>query len=181
MSEGQEGGGPPKLERMTPAAPRASRGLGAPEVTAAADLAAGLPYQGALTTDGPLRLCYLAAAAQASGRLDLEADRGRFALHFKRGVVEHAGSDAPEDDLGRFLVARGAVTVEAVADAERVRADLGGDLVAALASLRLLNPAESFRVLQEHGLAVLARALGAEKGSSCWKPGAPLPASSFPL
>src|SRR5512143_1006654 len=185
MREGPGGGGgPPRLDRVAaaaPAPPRASRGLAAPEVTAAAALAAGLAYEGALAKDGPLRLCYLAAAAQASGRLDLDADRARFALHFKRGVVEHAGSDAPEDDLGRFLVARGAVTEEAVADAERVRADLGGDLVGALTRLRLLNPAESFRVLQEHGTAVLTRALAADKGACRWSPGAPPPPSCFPL
>jgi tetratricopeptide (TPR) repeat protein len=166
---------------VAPPVPGASRGLAAPEVTAAAAIAAGLPYQGTLAKDGPLRLCYLAAAAQASGRLDLETERSRFALHFRRGSVEHAGSDAAEGDLGRFLVSRGTVSQEAVADAERVRGDLGGDLVAALSSLGLLNPAESFRVLQEHGIAVLARALGAEKGNCRWTPGGPLPPSSFPL
>jgi hypothetical protein len=161
--------------------PGASRGLGAPEITAAAAIAAGLPYQGSLEKDGPLRLYYLAAAAQAAGRLDLETERGRFTLHFKRGTVEHAASDAPEDDLGRFLVAKGVVNEEAVADAERVRGDLGEDLVTTLASLRLLNPAESFRILQEHGGAVIARALGSEKGACRWNPGAPLPSSAFPL
>ena len=181
MSGDQQGGGPPRLERLKPAGPAASRGLAAPEVTAPAALAAGLAYAGTLEQDSPLRLCYLAAAAQAVGRLDLDTERGRFRLHFKRGVIEHAASDAPEDDLGRFLVARGAVTAEAVADAERVRGDLGGDLVAALAHLGLMNPAESFRLLQEHGGAVVTRALGAERGACRFDPLAPLPPSSFPL
>ncbi len=176
-----EGGGPPKLDRVQPGVPGASRGLGAPEITAAAAIAAGLPYQGSLEKDGPLRLYYLAAAAQAAGRLDLETERGCFTLHFKRGAVEHATSNAPEDDLGRFLVAKGVVSGDAVADAERVRGDLGGDLVAALASLRLLNPAESFRVLQEHGVTVIARALGSEQGACRWNPGASPPPSAFPL
>ncbi|OFX26179.1 MAG: hypothetical protein A2V77_11185 [Anaeromyxobacter sp. RBG_16_69_14] len=169
------------MDRVQPDVPGASRGLGAPEITAAAAIAAGLPYQGSLEKDGPLRLYYLAAAAQAAGRLDLETERGRFALHFKRGAVEHATSNAPEDDLGRFLVAKGVVNGDAIADAERVRGDLGGDLVAALASLRLLNPAESFRVLQEHGVTVIARAFESEKGACRWNPGAPLPSSAFPL
>jgi len=173
------GGGPPKLERVQPAA--ATRGLAAREVTAAAALAAGLEYEGPLAKDGPLRLCYLAAAAQAAGRLVLDTDRGSFTLHFKRGAIEHASSNAPEDDLGAFLLARGVVDAEALAAAEEVRGDHAGDLVAALASLRLLNPAESFRVLQEHGAAVVARALGGEKGSCRFTPGAPLPPSSFPL
>jgi tetratricopeptide (TPR) repeat protein len=164
---------------VQPGAP--SRGLAAREVTAAAALAAGLAFEGPLAQDGPLRLCYLAAAAQAAGRLDLETERGRFALHFKRGVVEHASSDAPEDDLGRYLVARGVVDAAALAAAEKVRAGFAGDLVAALASQGRMNPAESFRVLQDHGAAVVARVLGAEKGTCRFTPGAPLPASSFPL
>jgi tetratricopeptide (TPR) repeat protein len=173
--------GPPKLDRVRAAAPGASRGLGAAEVTAAAALAAGLPREGSLADDGPLRLCYLAAAGQATGRLDLETDRGTFALFFKRGVVEHAASSAAEDDLGRFLVARGAVRAEAVEDARRVLAYHDGDLVTALASLQLMNPAESFRVLQEHGTALVARALGADRGRSRWDPAARPPPSSFPF
>jgi len=167
---------------VQPAAPgTATRGLAAREVTAAAALAASLEYEGPLAKDGPLRLCYLAASAQAAGRLVLETDRGTFTLHFKRGAIEHASSDAPEDDLGAFLLARGVVDAEALAAAEEVRGDHAGDLVSALAGLRLLNPAESFRVLQEHGGAVVARALGAEKGRCRFTPGAPLPPSSFPL
>ncbi|HEX9288783.1 MAG TPA: DUF4388 domain-containing protein, partial [Anaeromyxobacteraceae bacterium] len=172
------GGGPPRLDRVQPAAPgTATRGLAAREVTAAAALAASLEYEGPLAKDGPLRLCYLAASAQAAGRLVLETDRGTFTLHFKRGAIEHASSDAPEDDLGAFLLARGVVDAEALAAAEEVRGDHAGDLVSALAGLRLLNPAESFRVLQEHGGAVVARALGAEKGRCRFTPGAPLPPS----
>jgi hypothetical protein len=107
---GDEGGGqPPRLDRVKPAAPGASRGLSAREVTAAAGIAAGLSWSGPLAAGGALHLYYLAAAAQASGRLELATDRGRFRLHFKRGAVEHASSDAPEDDIGRFLVARGAL------------------------------------------------------------------------
>lgn len=181
MSGEGDAGGPPKLERVKPAAPGASPGLAAPELTAAAAVAASLPHAGALSTDSVMRLWYLAAASQAAGRLELETERGRFTLCFKRGVIEHAASDAPEDDLGNLLVTRGVVGAEAVADAQRVRADLGGDLVAALTSLRLMNPAESFRILQEHGAAVVARALGAAEGTFGWQPGAPLPPSSFPL
>ena len=180
--ESGQGGGPPTLKRVAPpGAPGETYGFAAREVRAAAAIAAGIALQGPLTQEGPLHLYYLAAAAQAAGRLELETERGRFALHFKRGAVEHAASDAPEDDLGRFLVAKGVLRSEALADGEGMRASHGGDLVAALANLGLLNPAESFRVLQEHGAAVLARALGAARGTFRWTPGAPLPPSSFPL
>jgi len=157
------------------------RGIAVREVTAAAAIAAGLCHRGSLEADGALRLCYLAAAAQAGGRLQIASEQGQFTLCFKRGIIEHASSDAPEDDLGRFLVAKGVVSAEAVADAERVRADLGGDLVAALVQLRVMNPADSFRSLQEHGIGVAVRALGSQRGEWAWDPGASPPSTSFPL
>jgi hypothetical protein len=181
VGDGQDrGGGPPRLARVKPIAPGASRGLAAAEVTPAAAIAAGLAHQGDVAAAAPLHLWYLAAAAQVTGRLELGGERGAFALDFKRGVVEHAASTAPEDDLGRYLVARGAVTAEALADAERVK-DGFGDLVTALAHLRLLNPAESYRVLQEHGVLVLGRALAVERGTFRWDPAAKAPPSAFPL
>jgi curved DNA-binding protein CbpA len=151
------------------------------DVTAAAALAAGLPYQGPLATDGPLRLLYLAAAAGATGRLELRGDDGGFALHLKRGVVEHAASDAPEDALGPFLRARGALDAEGLADAEAVRGSFGGDLVSALVALKLLDPAASVRLLQEHATVIVARALRAVRGTCSWDPAAVAPPSAFPL
>ena len=189
MTTGDETGeGAPRPAQAPPASrapgapepPRSSRGLMA-EVTAPAAIAAGLPWEGTLERESALRLCYLAAAAQASGLLELFAERGRYALHLRRGAVEHASSSAPEDDLGRFLVARGLVTAEAVADAERVKGALGGDLVAALAHLRLLDPATSFRTLQEHGAQVVGRALAVRDGAARWDPTAASPPSAFPL
>jgi tetratricopeptide (TPR) repeat protein len=179
--EGQEGEGPPKLERVKPAAPGASFGLNAPTVTAAAAIAAGLPFEGRLEQNSALHLCYLAAAVQGTGRLDIDTDRGCFTFHYKRGVIEHASSNAPEDDLGAFLVDRGVVKPEAVVDAGRMVTEFSGDLVAALANLRLMNPAESFRTLQEHGNRVVARALAAERGVCRWDPTAKAPQSAFPI
>jgi hypothetical protein len=134
--DGREGAGPPRLERAgrPPAAPGAAYGLAAPEVTPAAAIAAGLPCQGTLDATGPLRLCYLAASSQAAGRLELCGGSGRFALHFKRGTIEHATSDAPEHDLG--VTRRAGAVSRQVADASRVRDGFGGDLVAALIALR---------------------------------------------
>src|SRR5699024_10939635 len=100
---------------------------------------------------------------------------------FRRGVAEHAVSDAPELDLGRSLLARRAVGSQALEDASRVRDAYGGDLVAALVALKLLDPAASYRALQEHGIAVLAAALLPGAGTARWFPGAQLPVSAFPL
>ncbi|HEU4385276.1 MAG TPA: DnaJ domain-containing protein [Anaeromyxobacteraceae bacterium] len=169
-----------------PGAPPASlpplgRGLSAPEVTAAAAIAAGLPHQGPLATDSPLHLYYLATAAQAAGRLTVGSGRGGYALTFKKGVVEHAASTYPQDDLGLFLIKRGVVGEAQLAQAREARAKFGGDLIAALVGLRLIDPAATFQVLQEHGAGLVWRALAAEGGSWRWEPGLAPPPSSFPL
>jgi hypothetical protein len=142
------------------AAPVATYGLRAREVTADAALAAGLALTGTLAQDGALRLFYLAAATQASGRLTLGAAPRAFGLVFKRGTVEHASSTTPEDALDHHLIRRGVVTPAGLARASGV----GGDLVAALIGLGLVAPADAAAALQEHGTALVARALAVESG-----------------
>ncbi len=163
------------------AAPGASRGLAAPEVTAAAAVAAGLPWEGPLSKESALRLYYLAAAAQAAGRLTLAGEKGAYALTFRKGTPEHAHSSYPEDDLGLFLLQRGVLRREQVAEVAAVKSDFGGELVGALLGLKLVNPADIFRVLQEHGVALVWRALAAESRTGKWEPGVAPPSSSFPL
>jgi curved DNA-binding protein CbpA len=162
-------------------APGSSRGLPAPEVTASAAIAAGLAWAGPLSKESALRLYYLAAAAQATGRLTLAGEKGAYALTFKKGTPEHACSTYPEDELGPFLVRRGMVRPEQAAEAEAVKAGFGDELVGALLGLRLVNPADIFRALQEYGIALVWRALAAESRTGRWEPGAAPPSSSFPL
>jgi curved DNA-binding protein CbpA len=144
-------------------------------------MAAGLPHQGQLAEDSPLRLYYLATAAQATGRLTVGSERGSYALTFKKGVVHHAASAQPEDDLGRFLARKGVVGEAQMAKAQEERGKFGGDLVSALVGLRLIDPAATFQVLQEHGTGLVWRALATEAGTWRWEPGAAAPPSSFPL
>ncbi|HET7753981.1 MAG TPA: J domain-containing protein, partial [Anaeromyxobacteraceae bacterium] len=113
-------------------------------------------------------------------RLTLDAG-ARYVVHLKRGTPEHASSNDPADDLGAFLVARGLVAAERLAGADVARTKLGGDLVTALAALGVLNPAESFRVLQEHAVGILSRALSLHVGTARWEPNVPSPPSAFPL
>jgi len=190
-------GGPPRLERVPtgyrpppvarpagpePApAPKSGYGLAERQVGADAAMAAGLAQAGALASDGTLRLFYLAAATQASGRLVLALDGKELALTFRRGTVEHAASSDPADDLGGFLLRKGALTAEQLAQAEAARAPSGGDLVGTLIAQRLVNPADVAGHLQAHGAALVAQALAAEAGSWAWEPNAAPPPSSFPL
>jgi curved DNA-binding protein CbpA len=150
-------------------------------VTAAAALAAGLTIEGDLASESTLRLFYLAAATQATGRLVVGAQGQQFALTFKKGVVEHVLAEAAEHDLGQFLSQRGVLKAEALAKAEAARPQAGGDLVGALIALRLVNPADVAALLQEYGAGLVTRALAVEVGRFKWEPGIPPPPSAFPI
>ncbi|HET8723539.1 MAG TPA: J domain-containing protein [Anaeromyxobacteraceae bacterium] len=159
----------------------AGGGLAPPEVTEASAIAAGLPAQGTLQRRSALHLHYLAASAQASGRLRLEPPGGSWALVYRRGVIEHVSGDREEDDLASFLVRRGALQPEAAADARQLAPAFGGDVLGALVELRLLDPAARFQDLKEHGAALAWRALASDAGSWAWEPGVAPPPSGFPL
>jgi curved DNA-binding protein CbpA len=150
-------------------------------VGADAAIAAGIEHQGSLASESGLYLFALAAASQATGRLELTREGSGFALSFRRGTVEHAASSDPEDDLGAFLVRRGAVRAEALARVEAARRAVGGDLVSLLIAERLVNPADVAQLLQEHGAHVVQRALAVEAGGWSWSPQAAPPPGAFPL
>ena len=163
------------------APPGASPGLPRPEVTAAAAIAAGLHAEGDLARESPFHLYYLAAATQAAGRLSIVSELATYELSFKKGVVEHAASTWPQDDLGEFLMRRGVLQAEQVNDARELAPRVGGDILAALVELRMIDPAARFPDLKEHGAGLVWRALGTEVGTWRWEPGAPAPAFGFPL
>ncbi len=172
-------GGQPAARAAAP--PSASPGLPRPEVTASAAIAAGLPAEGDLARESPFHLYYLAAAAQAAGRLSIVSELATYDLTFKKGVVEHAASTWPQDDLGEFLMRRGVLKAEQVNDARELAPRLGGDVLASLVELRMIDPAARFQDLKEHGAGLVWRALGAEVGSWRWVPGAAPPAFGFPV
>lgn len=155
--------------------------MGPRDVGADAAIAAGLAQQGSLATESALRVFALAAAMGATGRLTITPEGRSYALSFRRGAVEHAASTDPEHDLGAFLVTRGKLAEGDRQRAEAAKAPGGGDLAAALISQRLVAPAEMAALMQEHGAAIVQRALAAEAGGWSWKPDAPPPPSAFPL
>jgi len=179
-------GGPPVLKRVPAGGPAAGsafagRGLDAPEVTASAAIAAGLAAEGNLASESPLHLYYLACASQAAGRLVIGSELATYGLTFRKGVVEHGSSTWPPDDLGEFLVKRGLLRADQAADARELAGSLGGDLLAALVELRLIDPAARFQDLKEHGAGLVWRALATEAGTWRWEPGVAPPAYGFPL
>ena len=158
-----------------------SRGGDSPEVTASAAIAAGLFADGQLASESAFHLYYLAAANQASGRLVLSSELSTYGLTFKKGAVDHASSTWPQDDLGEFLLRRGVVRPDQVNDARGLAPSLGGDILAALVELRILDPAARFQDLKEHGASLVWRALATEVGTWRWEPGVPPPPYGFPL
>jgi hypothetical protein len=155
--------------------------MSARQVGADAAIAAGLALAGRLEQDPSLRLFGLAAAAQAAGRLTIAPDGCTYALAFRKGVVEHAASTDPADEVGRFLLRKGVLTPETLVQAEAARPQAGGDLVGALIALRLVAPGDAAQLLQEHGAGIVLRALAAEAGTFAWEPSVPVPAGAFPL
>jgi len=161
-------------------APGASRGLQAPEVGADAAFAAGLPLQGDLANESALRLFALAAGTGASGRLTVTPAGASFALTFRKGTLEHVTTSSPDDALPGFLVFRGMVKPEQVAEAATI-AGAEGDLVGALVTLRMVNGSDLVRLMGEHAAQLVTRVLSVEAGSWSWEPGVAPPRSAFPL
>jgi len=161
-------------------APPASRGLEAPRVTADAALAVGIPMEGDLAAESALRLFALAASTAASGRLTLAPDGSTFSLTFRKGVLEHVTTSSPDDDLPGYLVFRGVLGADHLAEATAA-AGPGGDLVGALVARQRVNGADLVRFIGEHGAQLVTRALSVEAGRWRWEPGQAPPPSAFPL
>ena len=100
-------GAPPAAPAPAPGA--SSYGLAAREVGADAAIAAGIAAQGDLASQSALQVFGLAAALQGTGRLSVGTQAKGYALSFRRGTVEHVHSSDPGDDLGGYLVGRGAL------------------------------------------------------------------------
>ncbi len=172
----------PARDAAAPAAPAASRGLAAREVGADAAIAVGIAHGGSLASDGPLRLFALCASTGATGRLTISSDgEGRWFLGFRKGALEHAASASAADSLPAFLVKRHVLTPEGLAKAEAGAAAVGGDVVAALVTQRLVNPGDVVGHITEHATALVNRALAVEAGEWRWEPGVPPPPGAFSL
>ncbi len=124
-----------------------------------------MPSSGSLSAHSPVRLYYLAAANELTGLLALELSDRTIEVHFRKGNPEHVGSSHIEDSLPGFLLKQGLATAEQIAQAESQLERFGGELVAALFGLGILNPGTAFRHLAERAQSLLLRGLIAEQGS----------------
>jgi hypothetical protein len=141
-----------------------------------------MPIGGDLAEVSPVRLYALAALNAASGRLELHLESGRLiTISFRRGTPDHLSSDDPELSLLRFLQARKVVSADQAAQAEQHASKNGVDVVSALFQLQFIPPADAHKVLGEHAVFLLDRAIETVRGTFSFEKDAPSPPGAFAL
>ncbi|MGZ3459800.1 MAG: J domain-containing protein [Archangium sp.] len=139
------------------------------------------PASGQLETHSPVRLYGLLAAGNHTGLLTLTLADCTVSIHFRKGNPEFIDSSHPEDSLGSWLLQAKLVTSEQFQQAESTRGRFGGELLAALFGLGLLQPASAFTQLAHRAQAILLKGLRAESGSFTFEPRDLPAAKAMPL
>ncbi|WP_404365330.1 DnaJ domain-containing protein [Corallococcus coralloides] len=124
-----------------------------------------VPPQGQLQQCSPLQLYGRIAAGEQTGLLTLGLSDRTLWLHFRKGSPEYVDSSHAEDALGVSLMGARLLTAEQLQQAEGSKERFGGDLLAALFGLGLLQPATAFTQLAQRALGILGKALRAESGT----------------
>jgi hypothetical protein len=102
-------------------------------------------------------------------------------VSFRRGTPDHVSSDDPELSLLRFLQGRKIVTAEQAAEAELHATKGGVDVVSALFQLQFLPASDAHKLLGEHAVFLLDRAIETSRGSFTFQKDAPSPPGAFAL
>jgi hypothetical protein len=129
-----------------------------------------VPAQGQLQQVSPLQLYGRVAAGENTGLLTLTLADRVLAVHFRKGNPEFVDSSHPEDALGASLMGARLLTADQLQQAEGAKDRFGGDLLAALFGLGLLQPATAFTQLSQRALGILGKALRAEAGTFTFEP-----------
>ena len=139
------------------------------------------PTSGQLETHSPVRLYGLIAAGNHTGLLTLTLADCAVSIHFRKGNPEFIDSTHPEDTLGTWLLQAKLATAEQLQQAESAKGRFGGELLAALFGLGLLQPASAFTQLAHRAQAILLKGLRAESGSFTFEARELPPAKAMPL
>ncbi|NTX09291.1 DnaJ domain-containing protein [Myxococcus sp. CA056] len=124
-----------------------------------------VPAQGQLEQTSPLNLYGRVAMAEQTGLLTLTLSDRVALIHFRKGNPEFVDSTHPEDALGTSLMGGRLLTPEQLQQAESAKDRFGGDLLAALFGLGLLQPASAFAILAQRAASILFKALRTEAGT----------------
>ncbi|MDY7226868.1 J domain-containing protein [Hyalangium rubrum] len=123
------------------------------------------PAQGSLEQSSPIQLYGRISAGTHTGLLTLRLADRAIQIHFRKGSPEFVDSSHPEDALGTVLTQAKLLSAEQLQQAEGARARFGGDLLAALFGMGLLQPASAFNHLSQRALSLLHKGLRAESGT----------------
>jgi len=168
--------GPPEAPRSPPVMAKAPP----PPPPAPEELI--VPESGDLAELSPARLYALLALTSGSGGLQLELDKDRMLqISFRRGTPEHLTCDDPELSLLRFLQSKAMVAADQAVAAEEQAAQSGQDIVSVLFQMQVIPAADAHRLLGEHAVFLLDRALATWRGKFTFKKDAPVPPGAFPL
>jgi curved DNA-binding protein CbpA len=138
-----------------------------------------IPARGRLEELTPFRLYYLAAAAESSGLLWLGEGMESVAIWMKHGTPNAVHCEALR--LDTFLLEIGTLQRQQLEAAASFISRAGGDVLTGLFAAGVLNPSETFPLIQQHALAVIWRGLALERGPFAFDPSIAAPASAFPL
>ncbi|WP_305794148.1 J domain-containing protein [Myxococcus landrumensis] len=124
-----------------------------------------MPSQGSLDQTSPLNLYGRIASAEQTGLITLTLPDRVTQIHFRKGNPEFVDSTHPEDALGTSLMGAKLLVPEQLQQAEASKDRFGGDLLAALFGLGLLQPASAFAILAQRASSILFKGLRAEVGT----------------
>ena len=119
---------------------------------------------GDLSEISAIRLYAQAAETNLSGLFTFQLADRSILVHFKKGNPEFVDSSHPEDSVEVFLGKSGVVTAEQLKVAEKEKGRFGGEVLATLFALGLVNPAVVFPALTQRAAALLLRAFLAPGG-----------------
>ena len=161
--------GPPAAPRPPPVMPKAPP----PPPPALEQLV--VPESGDLAELSPARLYAVLALTSASGSLQLDLDKGRMLqISFRRGAPEHLSCDDLELSLLRFLQSKGMVEADKALAAEEQAANIGQDIVSVLFQMQVIPASDAHRLLGEHAVFLLDRALATWRGKFTFNKDAPV-------
>jgi len=139
------------------------------------------PAQGSLDQSSPIHLYGRIAAGAHTGLLTLALSDRSIQLHFRKGSPEFVDSSHAEDALGTVLMQAKLLSADQLKQAEAARERFGGDLLAALFGMGLLQPASAFSQLSQRALSILHKGLRAESGTFTYEPKELPAAKAMPL
>jgi tetratricopeptide (TPR) repeat protein len=147
----------------------------------AAETLAPPPAQGSLEQSSPIHLYGRISAGTHTGLLTLTLPDRSIQLHFRKGSPEFVDSTHPEDALGTVLMQAKLLSADQLKQAEAARERFGGDLLAALFGMGLLQPATAFNHLSQRALSILHKGMRAESGTFTYEPRELPAAKAMPL